>query len=68
MDSMASKYPKIVTLETYGSSSEKRPMRVIKISATGNDGSKPIVWLDGGIHGMNVLYFCDTYFKIYIIK
>ncbi|OXA47374.1 carboxypeptidase B isoform X1 [Folsomia candida] len=50
MDSMASKYPKIVTLETYGSSSEKRPMRVIKISATGNDGSKPIVWLDGGIH------------------
>ncbi|OXA64033.1 carboxypeptidase B [Folsomia candida] len=50
MDSMASQYPQFVSVETYGSSTEKRPMRVMKISASGNDGSKPIVWLDGGIH------------------
>ncbi|OXA37503.1 Carboxypeptidase B [Folsomia candida] len=50
MDSMATKYPKIVTIQTYGSTSEKRPMRVMKISATGNNGSMPIIWLDGGIH------------------
>lgn len=50
---MASQYPQFVSVETYGSSTEKRPMRVMKISASGNDGSKPIVWLDGGIHGTN---------------
>jgi len=46
---MAQKYPALVTIDTYGKSTEGRPMKVMKIS-TGGDKAKPAVWLDGGIH------------------
>merc|ERR550517_1083019 len=38
-----------VTTEEIGQSGEGRPMRVAKI-CRGECGSKPAVWIDGGIH------------------
>jgi len=49
MDDLVKKYPALVSVETYGESSEGRPMKVLKIT-TGGDKQKPAVWLDGGIH------------------
>jgi hypothetical protein len=49
MDYMASEYPALVSVETYGKSYEGRDMKVMKIS-TGGSPDKPAVWLDGGIH------------------
>ncbi|XP_021965262.1 carboxypeptidase B [Folsomia candida] len=49
MDSMAEKYPALVSVETYGLSTEGRPMKLMKIT-TGGTRTKPAVWLDGGIH------------------
>lgn len=59
MDSMAQKYPDIVSVTTYGTSGEGRPMRALKISAgssvtDGEPQSKPVVWLDSGIHGKKI--------------
>jgi murein tripeptide amidase MpaA len=60
MDSMAEQYPALVSVETYGQSSEGRDMKVMKIS-TGGVSSKPAVWLDGGIHarGTNLFNQCN---------
>jgi len=47
-DSLASKYPNLVSTETIGQSFEKRDQRIIKIGAKGE--KKPGFWLDAGIH------------------
>lgn len=49
-ESLAEKYPELVTILTIGKSFEGRPLRVIKISNSKNNETKPAVWLDGGIH------------------
>jgi hypothetical protein len=48
MDSMAEQYPALVSVESYGMSTEGRDMKVLKISTGGSN--KPAVWMDGGIH------------------
>lgn len=44
--------PELCSLETIGKSSEGRAMRIIKIgySNSSNSATKPIVWIDAGIH------------------
>lgn len=49
MDSKAEQYPNLFQTENYGKSTEGRNMKVLKIS-TGGGGTKPAVWIDGGIH------------------
>lgn len=49
MDSKAEQHPNMIQTENYGMSTEGRDMKVLKIS-TGGNGTKPAVWLDGGIH------------------
>lgn len=51
LDYLVTEYPKIVTLETIGSSYESQPLRVVKVSTGPNkDGSsKPMIWIDAGI-------------------
>lgn len=62
---LASSYPDIVSLENAGYSYEKRNLTVIKISSGGNGGSKPAIFVDGGIHAREwiapaqVLYIID---------
>jgi len=48
MDSLASSYPNLVSVDTYGQSWENRGLKVLKIS-TGGTG-KPAIWVDAGIH------------------
>ena len=50
MDSMAEQYPALVTVFNYGTSTEGRDMKVMKISTAGPDSNRSAVWLDGGIH------------------
>ncbi|CAL8137075.1 unnamed protein product [Orchesella dallaii] len=49
MDDQAHNHPQFLSTENYGTSTEGRHLKVLKIS-TGGGGSKPAVWLDGGIH------------------
>lgn len=49
MDAQAEENPSFVQTENYGMSTEGKHMKVLKIS-TGGGGTKPAVWLDGGIH------------------
>ncbi|XP_032784983.2 carboxypeptidase B [Daphnia magna] len=43
-------YPKLVQLINIGSSYEKRPLYVIRISNSSSPGTRPAIWIDGGIH------------------
>ncbi len=45
---LADTYPKTVQLISIGSSSEGRPLNVIRISS-GGSSAKPAVWIDGGM-------------------
>lgn len=48
---IAERFPQTVTLVTPGESFEGRPLRYLKISTTNfEDTSKPIIFIDGGIH------------------
>jgi len=48
MDCLAATYEKNVTIYTIGSSSEGKPLKVIKVGQAG--GQKKAIWIDGGIH------------------
>ncbi|CAL8101899.1 unnamed protein product [Orchesella dallaii] len=50
MDSLAEKYPSMVSVFHVGNSTEGRPLKVLKISTGEARADKPAVWLDGGIH------------------
>ncbi|KAK4007882.1 hypothetical protein OUZ56_013031 [Daphnia magna] len=43
-------YPKLVQLTNIGSSYEKRPLYVLRISDSSSAGTRPAIWIDGGIH------------------
>ncbi|XP_069671096.1 carboxypeptidase B-like [Periplaneta americana] len=49
LESLASSYPNLVTLETIGQSYEGRDLVVIKISS-GGSGTRPVILIDAGIH------------------
>lgn len=52
LEDLGRKYPKIVTLERYGKSSEGRDLTVVKISNDGGKNeSKPLIFIDAGMHG-----------------
>lgn len=46
-------YPKLVQLINIGSSYEKRPLYVLRISNSSSPGTRPAVWIDGGKHISN---------------
>ncbi|XP_023337443.1 carboxypeptidase B isoform X2 [Eurytemora carolleeae] len=50
MDCLGSQYGYIAQLYTIGSSSEGRPLKVIKIGTEGRGQRKQSIWIDGGIH------------------
>lgn len=51
LDCLARRHADKVELITIGRSYEGRAMRVVKIGrGGGSGGSKPAVWIDGGIH------------------
>ncbi|KAK4007894.1 hypothetical protein OUZ56_013052 [Daphnia magna] len=43
-------YPRLVQLINIGSSYEKRPLYVIRISSSPSPGTRPAIWIDGGFH------------------
>ncbi|XP_046452056.1 carboxypeptidase B-like [Daphnia pulex] len=43
-------YPGLVSLINIGSSYEKRPLYVLRISNSSCNATKPAIWIDGGIH------------------
>ena len=48
MDCLSSTYENLVTVYTIGSSSEGRPLKVVKVGKPGSQ--KKAIWIDGGIH------------------
>ncbi|XP_041768533.1 carboxypeptidase B-like [Anopheles merus] len=63
LDELAQTYPNLVRVATIGTTHEGRPIKSITISTnSGVAGSKPVVFIDGGIHArewagvMSVLY------------
>ena len=49
MDSMAQRYPALVSVTQFGTSTEGRPMKVMKISTAGPSSNRSAIWLDGGL-------------------
>jgi hypothetical protein len=49
MSYLAATYPSLVSLINIGSSYEKRPLYVLRISNSSSLCSKPAIWIDGGI-------------------
>ncbi|KAI9553884.1 hypothetical protein GHT06_019154 [Daphnia sinensis] len=43
-------YPKLVQLTQIGTSYEKRPLYVLRISNSSSPGTRPAIWIDGGFH------------------
>ncbi|KAI9553885.1 hypothetical protein GHT06_019155 [Daphnia sinensis] len=43
-------YPKLVQLTQIGTSYEKRPLYVLRISSSSSPGTRPAIWIDGGFH------------------
>ena len=56
LDRLAAKWPDLLRYEVIGSSVENREMRVyiLNNSKTGDDRSKPAMWVDGNVHGNEV--------------
>jgi len=66
LDCLGSRYGDMVNVFDIGRSTERRPLKVIKIGRPASDGRiKPAVWIDGGIHAREwvspatVLYFIN---------
>ena len=66
LDCLGSRYGDMVNVFDIGRSTERRPLKVIKIGRPSSDGRiKPAVWIDGGIHAREwvspatVLYFIN---------
>jgi hypothetical protein len=49
-------YPKLLSVETIGTSSQGRPLIVVTLNnpATGPASTKPAMWIDGNVHGNEV--------------
>ena len=51
LECLGSRYGDMVSVFDIGRSTERRPLKVIKIGRPSSDGRiKPAVWIDGGIH------------------
>jgi murein tripeptide amidase MpaA len=56
VERMVAEYPTLLTLETIGTSSQGRPLQVVVMNnpATGPASDKPVMWIDGNVHGNEV--------------
>jgi murein tripeptide amidase MpaA len=56
LNDWAKRYPKLVNLQTIGTSYEKRPLWLLILTnqETGPDLNKPAVWLDANIHATEI--------------
>eukprot|EP00929_Paragymnodinium_shiwhaense_P076911 TRINITY_DN39594_c0_g1_i1.p1 TRINITY_DN39594_c0_g1~~TRINITY_DN39594_c0_g1_i1.p1 ORF type:complete len:419 (-),score=83.43 TRINITY_DN39594_c0_g1_i1:199-1455(-) len=50
IDGLARQWPQLVQLETIGTSSQGRPLRLLEITANSETAGKPVIFLQGGIH------------------
>ena len=50
LDAIAAQYPSIAGVETIGTSYEKRDLKMIRIGVNQAAKTKPIIFLEGGIH------------------
>lgn len=50
IDELAEEHPEIMSVETGGLTSEGREIKVVKISTTGVQGDKPIIFIEVGMH------------------
>ncbi|OXA49575.1 carboxypeptidase B [Folsomia candida] len=48
MDGLVAANPNLVSIETYGSSNQGKPLKVLKVSTGGSN--KPAFWIDSAIH------------------
>jgi len=44
-------YPQIAQVETIGWTHERKPILLLKICPNRNCGDRPVIWMDGGVHG-----------------
>lgn len=59
---LADTYPRLVQLTSIGSSSEGRPLYVVRISSS-SSGSKPAIWIDGGNNDVFFKIMCSAFNK-----
>lgn len=50
LEELVEEHPNLITVESGGKSSQGRDIWVVKISNTGFDGSKPVIFMDSNIH------------------
>ena len=62
---LAQDYPNLITVESTGKSSEGRDLWLVKISNTGFDGSKPVVFMDANIHAREWIAGATTLYLIH---
>lgn len=62
---LAAEHPHLMTLESVGKSTEGRDLWLVKISSTGFDGSKPIIWMDANMHAREWIASMSVLFMIY---
>lgn len=55
----------LITDQVIGQSLERRPLRVLKFSQPGSNNSKPVLWVDSGIHARE---WISTSTGIYLIN
>lgn len=56
LDRLVAAYPKLMSMQVIGHSTENRELRVYTLTntATGADTTKPAMWVDGNVHGNEV--------------
>lgn len=57
---LAEEHPNLITVESAGKSFEGRDLWLAKISSTGFDGSKPIIFMDSNIHAREWIAVMST--------
>lgn len=60
MFELAAEHPTLMTVESAGKSSEGRDLWLVKISNTGFDGSKPVIFMDANIHAREWIAVMST--------
>lgn len=60
LSKLAAEHPNLMTVESAGKSFEDRDLWLVKISSTGFDGSKPVIFMDSNIHSREWIAVMST--------
>ncbi|XP_047115367.1 carboxypeptidase B-like [Schistocerca piceifrons] len=66
LDTLATQYPDLVTLETIGQSTEGRDLKLVKVvtASSDSDAAKPVIFVDATIHAREWLAPCVALYTL----